>query len=120
MFGPEPFNDALAQRLAGFDIHPSAPLWGRGALRTTAAALELETTALADAQSLALRAGLEAAGLKQERRATRLRPQALEWAWLDPTTLQLRFSLPPGAYATTVLAELGAITDAAGHAAQSA
>ena len=120
VFGPEPFNDALAQRLAGFDIHPSAPLWGRGALRTTAAALELETTALADAQSLALRAGLEAAGLKQERRATRLRPQALEWAWLDPTTLQLRFSLPPGAYATTVLAELGAIIDAAGHAAQSA
>ena len=120
VFGPEPFDDALTQRLAEFDIHPSAPLWGRGALRTTGAVLELETTALADAQSLALRAGLEAAGLKQERRATRLRPQALEWAWLDPTTLQLRFSLPPGAYATTVLAELGAIIDAAGHAAQSA
>ena len=115
VFGPEPFNEVLARRLAEFDIHPSAPLWGRGALRTTDAALELETAALADAQSLALRAGLEAAGLEQERRATRLRPQALAWAWLDPATLQLRFSLPPGAYATTVLAELGAITDAAGH-----
>jgi tRNA(Glu) U13 pseudouridine synthase TruD len=33
---------------------------------------------------------------------------------MDPVTLQLRFSLPPGAYATTVLAELGDITD---HAA---
>jgi tRNA pseudouridine13 synthase len=64
---------------------------------------------------MALRAGLEAAGLKQERRATRLRPQELAWAWLDAATLQLRFSLPPGAYATTVMAELGAITDAAGH-----
>ncbi|HUH89890.1 MAG TPA: tRNA pseudouridine(13) synthase TruD, partial [Lysobacter sp.] len=28
VFGPEPFNDALAQRLAAFDIHPSGPLWG--------------------------------------------------------------------------------------------
>ena len=116
VFGPEPFNEALGRRLAEFDIHPSAPLWGRGELRTAAAALELETTALADAQSLALRAGLEAAGLKQGRRATRLRPPALEWAWPDPTTLRLRFSLPPGAYATTVLGELGAIADAAGHA----
>ncbi len=120
VFGPEPFSEALARRLAEFDIHPSAPLWGRGGLRTTAAALELETTALADAQSLALRAGLEAAGLKQERRATRLRPQALEWAWSGPAVLQLRFSLPPGAYATTVLGELGAITDAAGPAAHGA
>jgi tRNA pseudouridine13 synthase len=114
VFGPEPFDDALAARLATFDIHPSAPLWGRGELRTTGAAAALEGSALEDAQSLALRAGLEAVGLKQERRATRLRPQALEWTWMDPVTLQLRFSLPPGAYATTVLAELGDITD---HAA---
>ena len=114
VFGPEPFSDALAARLAAFDIHPSAPLWGRGQLRTTGAAAALENSALEDAQSLALRAGLEAAGLKQERRATRLRPQALAWAWLDPATLQLRFSLLPGAYATTVLSELGDITD---HAA---
>ncbi|MCJ0825185.1 tRNA pseudouridine(13) synthase TruD [Luteimonas sp. 50] len=120
VFGPESFNETLARRLAEFDIHPSAPLWGRGGLRTAAAALELETRALADAQSLALRAGLEAAGLKQERRATRLLPQALEWAWQGAAILQLRFSLPPGAYATTVLGELGAITDAAGQAAQDA
>jgi tRNA pseudouridine13 synthase len=117
VFGPEPFGDALASRLAAFDIHPSAPLWGRGGLRTTGAAAALEGSALEDAQSLALRAGLEAVGLKQERRATRLRPQALEWTWMDPVTLQLRFSLPPGAYATTVLAELGDIID---HAAVTA
>ncbi|RFP60409.1 tRNA pseudouridine(13) synthase TruD [Luteimonas weifangensis] len=113
VFGPEPWSEALAQRLAAFDIHPSAPLWGRGALRSGGAAAALELAALDDAQSLALRAGLEAAGLKQERRATRLRPQALAWDWLDPATLRLRFELPPGAYATTVLAELGDIADAA-------
>jgi tRNA pseudouridine13 synthase len=106
VFGPEPLDDTLAARLAAFDIHPTAPLWGRGALRSAAAAAELEASALGDAQSLVLRAGLEAAGLKQERRATRLRPQALAWDWRDGQTLELRFALPPGTYATTVLAEL--------------
>lgn len=110
VFGPEPFNDALARRLDEFDIHPSGPLWGRGATRATQAAAGLEVATLADAQSLALREGLEAAGLKQERRATRLRPGDMAWEWLDPSTLQLGFALPPGAYATTVLAELGDIS----------
>lgn len=111
VFGPEPWDEALATRLAAFDIHPSAPLWGRGELRSTAAARELELSAIADDQSLTLRAGLESAGLKQERRATRLLPQQLAWDWADPTILCLRFGLPPGAYATTLLAELGEVHD---------
>ena len=57
--------------------------------------------------ALALRAGLEAEGLKQERRALRLRPAGLAWRWLDDDALELAFALPPGAYATVVLAELG-------------
>ena len=75
-------------------------------------------------QSLALRAGLEAAGLKQERRALRLRPRCdgLGMARRRPGSgpgqaLRLRFSLPAGCYATTVLAELGEITDASTRAA---
>jgi tRNA pseudouridine13 synthase len=107
VFGPEPFDDALAARLAAFDIHPTGPLWGRGELRTTGAAREVETAALAEPVLAKLREGLEAAGLKQERRALRLRPDSLEWSWLGDDVLQLAFSLPPGAYATTVLAELG-------------
>ena len=106
VFGPVPFDATLAQRLAAFDIHPTAPLWGRGELRSTGDARALELEALADAESLALRAGLEAAGLKQERRATRLQPRELAWTWPAAGTLELRFVLPPGAYATTVLAEL--------------
>lgn len=112
VFGPEPWSETLAARLAAFDIHPSAPLWGRGALRTIAEARAVETRVLADAASLALRDGLEAAGLKQERRSTRLRPQAMSWAWPDEDTLRLAFALPPGSYATTVLAELGDLHDA--------
>ncbi len=112
VFGPEPWNETLAERLARFDIHPSAPLWGEGALRSTEDALELEQRVLSDEMSLKLRSGLEKAGLRQERRATRLRPQALHWEWREDASLQLAFALPSGAYATTVLAELGEITDA--------
>ena len=117
VFGPEPWSEQLAARLAAFDIHPTAPLWGRGALRSQAAAAALEAGALADAQALALRAGLEAAGLKQERRATRLRPEGLAWDWLAGDVLRLRFGLPPGTYATTLLAELGAVSDRSSESA---
>jgi tRNA pseudouridine13 synthase len=106
VFGPVPIDDTIAARLAEFDIHPSAPLWGRGELRSAGAAAALELGAIADAGSMALRAGLEAAGLRQERRATRLCPRDLAWDRPDPETLELRFTLPPGAYATAVLAEL--------------
>src|SRR5690606_19878594 len=112
VFGPEPWSDALAARLGSFDIHPSAPLWGRGELRTDGEARALELAALADGDSLALRTGLEAAGLRQERRATRLRPDGLAWRWLDAATLELAFALPAGTYATSVLVEIGAIQDA--------
>ena len=112
VFGPEPFTDELAARLAAFDIHPSGPLWGRGELRTQAEAAELERRILSDDEALALRDGLEAAGLSQERRALRLRPDQLQWRWLDAETLELTFALPPGAYATVVLAELGDVDSA--------
>lgn len=112
VFGPEPMSDVLAERLARFDIHPSAPLWGVGELRSTDAARALEEQALSDDQALALRAGLEEAGLKQERRALRLRPALMQHQWLAADVLELSFALPPGCYATAVLHELGQTNDA--------
>ena len=106
IFGPEPLTDALRERLAAFDIHPTGPLWGRGEPRTTGECRQLEDEVLGD-DVLVLRRGLEAAGLEQERRALRLRPGALAWQWLDADILQLTFELPPGAYATTVLDAIG-------------
>ncbi|MDR6672803.1 tRNA pseudouridine(13) synthase TruD [Xanthomonas sp. 1678] len=119
VFGPEPWSDVLAERLQRFDIHPSAPLWGAGELRSADAARALELAALGDATSTRLREGLEREGLKQERRATRLRAAELQWRWLDADdgALELRFALPPGSYATAVLHELGEIADA-GQGAQ--
>ena len=112
VFGPEPWSEALAGRLAAFDIHPSGPLWGAGELRSAGDCAARELSALCDTQAIALRAGLEKAELKQERRALRLLAEGLQWEWLDDATLRLAFSLPPGSYATALLQELGRVTDA--------
>ena len=68
------------------------------------AALALERDVLAPFD--VLKAGLEAAGLAQDRRALRLLPAHLQWRWRDAHTLQVGFDLPPGCYATVVLREL--------------
>jgi tRNA pseudouridine13 synthase len=88
-------------------------LWGEGELRSTGAAREVELAAMAGDTAGRLRSGLERADLKQERRALRLRPQDMAWRWLDDAVLELAFALPPGCYATTVMRELGDITDSA-------
>ncbi len=113
VFGPEPMTTDLQARLENFDIHPSGPLWGEGILRSACEAAACELRALIGDSAIRLRNGLENAGLKQERRALRLQPDALEWQWPSADTLVLAFALSPGCYATTVLRELGEITDAA-------
>ena len=104
-FVPEVNDAAIPQRLANFDIHPSGCLWGKGDTSAQAEAAELERT-LAEAHPVLCR-GLEQAGLKQERRALRLPVADLEWELDTPQQLlELRFFLPAGTYATTVLREL--------------
>lgn len=105
-FGPEPFDAALAERLARGDIHPSGPLWGRGDPPTTDDAGRRER-AVAEAEP-ALVQGLADAGMDQERRPLRLLPRELTWRWLDDAALEVAFELPAGSYATVVLRELAA------------
>src|SRR3546814_14535376 len=95
VFGPEPWSEALAERLDRFDIHPAAPLWGRGELRTTGAVRRLEEAALADAEAMVLPPGLASAGLRQERRATPPRPEALAGEWHGHKRRGLRPDGPP-------------------------
>ena len=68
------------------------------------ASLELEARVLAAYPDRCQ--GLEAAGLKQDRRALRLPVTDLHWQRLMADELVLEFSLPAGAYATSVLREL--------------
>ncbi len=101
-------DDSDAQRRCSqHDIHPSGPWWGKGAALAGGECLELETEILAQYADLCK--GLEAAGLTQERRALRAIPKALQLEWLDDEALKLEFTLGPGIFATTLLAELGEI-----------
>jgi len=103
-------DDTLQQRLASGDIHPTGPLWGRGPLPVQGEVLALEQALLAP--YAVFRTGLEAAGLDQERRALRLSVTDLSWERLGDD-LRLRFRLPAGAYASTVLREVLLVDNAA-------
>lgn len=50
--------------------------------------------------------GLRSHGLVAGRRALRFHPLNMEWIWINESTLNLRFTLPRGAYATVLLREL--------------
>ncbi|MEE4215991.1 MAG: tRNA pseudouridine(13) synthase TruD [Xanthomonadales bacterium] len=104
---PDP---VLLQRCAEFDIHPTGPLPGRGQAGTQREAATLETAVLeADGK---LVEALAAAGVDAARRSLRLRPRRLECE-LDGDVLSLKFELPAGAYATSLLRELVTVSDGA-------
>ncbi|WP_299490523.1 tRNA pseudouridine(13) synthase TruD [uncultured Shewanella sp.] len=94
---------SLQQRLTQKDIQLSAPLWGRGTALSQHDAADFEQQVL-----LPLKAdcdGLEHAGLTQERRMLLLEPQHITHE-IDGDVLVLKFALPAGCFATSVLREL--------------
>ncbi|MBT3197609.1 MAG: tRNA pseudouridine(13) synthase TruD [Gammaproteobacteria bacterium] len=103
-FQVEQIDAEIEQRIAEHDIHPTGPLWGRGALESWGEVALLEQAVVAERKELG--EGLEQAGLEQDRRALRLLPRQLEWRWPDPEQLELSFWLPAGSYATVLLREL--------------
>ncbi|MEZ9196615.1 tRNA pseudouridine(13) synthase TruD [Shewanella sp. 10N.286.54.B9] len=102
-FTAEHWDETLVERLSNKDIQLSAPLWGRGEPLAQTEAAEIEAAALAEYS--VDRDGLEQAGLNQERRTLLLEPQHLQYQ-VDDNTITLKFALPSGSYATSVLREL--------------
>jgi tRNA pseudouridine13 synthase len=96
----------LRDRCEQMDIHPSGPLWGRGASPATGTARDLEIQALAAEGEL--QRLLEAERLDHERRALRLPVRGLEWT-VDQDVLDLEFVLPRGTFATAVLHEIAEV-----------
>lgn len=113
-FIAETIDKSLQARVKCFDCHPSGPLWGQGRPPTLGLMRAFEEEALADCALW--REGLERQGLKQERRSLRLVVTGLEWSFPPDDSLQLRFSLPAGAYATTMLREVVKVQEVAGSA----
>jgi tRNA pseudouridine13 synthase len=97
-------DETLLRRVREGDVHPTGPLYGRGDSPATGEALRVETACLAPYGAWCQ--GLIEAGLKQERRSLRLLIGEPAWSWPEPDCLELCFSLPAGAYATSVLREL--------------
>ena len=109
VFVPEPSRQddvlLLPQRLQQGDIHPTAALWGRGVSQAIEELADLEQAVAAHWPELTR--GLEASGLTQDRRATRLAVKNLSWTFgNDIDELTLAFELGSGAFATAVLREL--------------
>ena len=105
----ESLTDTLQKRVDAFDLHPTGPMWGLGALASRDEVNAAENRIAA--QFSVLSAGLEKHGLKQDRRSLRLMVPELSHQWLADDVLELSFRLKPGSYATSVLQELGDFTD---------
>ena len=104
VFALDRVDDEAAGRTARGEIHPTGPLWGRGTRMVAVAAREIEDRVVAE--TAALCRGLERERLDQDRRALRLLVRDLDYRSGSDGGVALAFSLPPGAYATTVLGEL--------------
>ena len=102
-FSVEQLDAELDARLLAGEIHPSAPMWGRGHSHVGAEVAELEAEILNQAH--VWQDSLERAGLEMERRATRLIVHDLDWRH-DARDLYLGFHLNAGSYATAVVREI--------------
>ncbi|WON76260.1 tRNA pseudouridine(13) synthase TruD [Serratia sp. UGAL515B_01] len=94
----------LQQRLEAGELMITAPLPGDGEPGTAAEALNFEQQCLL--QQPELLALLKRERVEPARRALLLQPQKLLWNWWDDATVELRFWLPAGSFATSVVREI--------------
>jgi len=104
VFRGDAANPDIVERIERGEIHPAGTLWGEGDRLASEQALAVEDQALLDCE--AFRTGLEQAGLRAATRPLRVRPVDLEWEFEQGDSLIVRFTLPSGAYATSVLREI--------------
>jgi len=105
-----PAADAeLERRCAALEIHPTAPLAGEGDSLAAGEVRALEESVAARFPE-ALQV-IQAAGMKSERRALRMRVAGLTQEYGDGI-LRIGFSLPAGSFATAVLREIIGAADA--------
>ena len=108
VFLAESIDEALVKRYQEQDIDITAPMWGTGELMTTNESAIFEAKIANNYPEYC--EGLPKFGLKQERRRIRLCIEQPELLVKDDT-VTVRFTLPAGSYATTVMRELLEYTD---------
>ncbi|MDB6088441.1 MAG: tRNA pseudouridine synthase [Gammaproteobacteria bacterium] len=103
IFPVETLDQTLSERCEQLDLHPTGPMWGKGAPPTRLRVSELEARLAAEfPQPCALTAE---AGMEQERRALRLAVRELTWE-REAAAIVIRFRLMRGSFATMVLHEI--------------
>lgn len=108
-FIAEQWDDELQQRLNKGEICRSIPLWGDGGGGAQGEAAEYEQAQVASWPQLC--DGLAGARMKPERRLALLIPEQFKYHH-ENNVLWLEFSLPSGAFATSILRELVDYSDA--------
>ncbi|MFZ8957954.1 MAG: tRNA pseudouridine(13) synthase TruD [Pseudohongiellaceae bacterium] len=110
------WNQDLVDRLESLDIHPTGLLPGKPGRNTRyvtrGIAADMESAVCKEFAEIVN--GLARWGVEEGRRPLRFRIEGLDWRWLDSETLELSFSLPTGAYATSLLRELCQAEDFSG------
>ena len=104
VFVPDHIDKELRQRMSSGDVHITGPLYGVAESMVLDQAKKLEQEVFT--QNPKYTEGLLKLKVKAARRSIRLIPKEMNFEWLDTKTLRLEFSLPAGAYATSVLREL--------------
>ncbi len=103
-FIPDPNDLEIRDRIAMKTIHPSGVMVGQAPSTATGNARFIEQAIEHQHQDLI--EGLRQEGLETQRRPFRLCPQQLTYEGLSEDALKISFTLPSGAYATTVLREV--------------
>lgn len=119
------FNAVLDERVAAdnyailldgdiaVDGMPTGPLWGRGRSGVSGAAAEIESSALTSFAQIC--EALEYAGVSMDRRVLAVQPQDLAVCPAAEDEWIVKFTLPPGVYATTLLANHFKVIDASAY-----
>lgn len=97
-------DESIQERFVAQAVHVTAPMWGHGDLLTQVEAREWENAQAQCRDEICQL--LCNVSLKQERRAIRLLPKGLHLDVESDNVAWLEFSLPAGAFATSVLREL--------------
>lgn len=94
----------LQSRLLNGEINITAPMIGDSQLGTQSCALEFEQKCLANwSQFTEL---FKKERVETARRSILLRPQHLNWQWINDDSIEINFYLSSGCYATSVIREL--------------
>lgn len=88
---------------------PTGPMWGDGGTAATDGQETLERDVIG--QWPELERLFTATRMQPERRPLVVHPQELSWQWQGEDTLEIRFVLRPGQYATTVLGDIFELED---------